>query len=100
VGIGKEPRGRVPFKLGVSDRSKAYVPIYGEIVAQFDVRKPMILLDNPGFRIPYFEPVVGGPNPSGRACLSSTCDAEIRIACAIQSVIAVGLHKNFAPELP
>jgi hypothetical protein len=49
-------RGVLTFELGVSDRSKAYVPIYGEIVAQFDVRKALILLDNPGFGIPYFEP--------------------------------------------
>jgi hypothetical protein len=44
--------------------------------------------------------VVGGSNPSGRACLSSTCDAEISIPCAIQSVIAIGPHESFAPELP
>ena len=27
-------------------------------MAQFDVRKVLIVLENPGFRIPYFEPVV------------------------------------------
>jgi hypothetical protein len=27
-------------------------------------------------------------------------DAEISIACAIQSVIAIGPHESFAPELP
>ena len=54
--INTQPCAVVPFELGVSDHSKAYVPLSREIVAQFDVRKAMILLDNSGFRIPYFEP--------------------------------------------
>jgi hypothetical protein len=48
--------GRVPFELGVSEHSKVSVPRSREIVAQLEVRKPLSLLDNPGYRIPYFEP--------------------------------------------
>jgi hypothetical protein len=41
---------------GVSGHSRAYVPISREIVAQLEVCKGLILLDNPRFGIPYFEP--------------------------------------------
>ena len=46
----------VSLNLGVSDYSKPYLPISREIVAQLEVRKALIFLENPGFRIPYFEP--------------------------------------------
>ena len=75
------------------------MPVSREIVAQFEVRKALILLDNPGFGRPYFEP--GGRRfESVRARLFIKGDAEISIACAIQSVIAIGPHESFAPELP
>jgi hypothetical protein len=32
--------------------------------------------------------------------IGNDCDAESSIACAIQSVIAIGPHESFAPELP
>jgi hypothetical protein len=48
--FGKQNRGRVPFELDVSDDSKVYEPVSGEIVAQFDVRNTLILLDNPSGR--------------------------------------------------
>jgi len=54
--IGKQTRGPVPLKLGVSDHSKAYLAMSREIVAQFEACKSLILLDNPGVGIPYFEP--------------------------------------------
>src|ERR1700690_3491073 len=79
---GKQLRCGVLFQLGVSDHSKAYVPVSGENVAQFEVRKRLILLDNPGFGIP--NQVVGGSNPSGRDCLSSTCDAELSLVALPQ----------------
>ena len=56
LAIGKQPRGGVLFELGVSDHSKAYLPVSRENVAQFEVRKTWILLDNPGFGISCFEP--------------------------------------------
>jgi hypothetical protein len=56
VAIGKQPRGGVLFELGVSDHSKAYLPVSRENVAQFKVRKALILPDNTAFGIPYFEP--------------------------------------------
>jgi hypothetical protein len=46
----------VLFELGVSDHSKAYVPISREIVAQLEARKALILHDNSDFGRPYFEP--------------------------------------------
>ncbi len=36
-------------------------------VAQFEVRKTLILHGNSDFGRSYFEPAVGGSNPSGRA---------------------------------
>jgi hypothetical protein len=56
VAIGKQPRGGMLFELGVSDHSKAYVPVSRENVAQFEVRNALILLGNSDFGIPYFEP--------------------------------------------
>jgi len=65
------PGFAVPFKLGVSDHSQAYEPVSEEIVAQLDVRKALIFLDNPGFGIPYFE--AGGRGfESLRARIKST----------------------------
>ena len=54
--IGKQSRDCVPFELGVSDRSKAYMPLSREIVARFDVHKVLILLGNSELRRPCFEP--------------------------------------------
>ena len=56
MAIGKQPRGVVLFELGVSDHSKAYLPVSRENVAQFEVRKTLILLGNSDFGIPHFEP--------------------------------------------
>jgi len=63
VAIGKQPRGGVPFELGVSDHSTAYKLEPGENVAQFEVRKTLILLGNSAFGIPFFEP--GGATDDG-----------------------------------
>ena len=50
------PRFAVLFELDESDHSKAYEPTSGETAAQFEVRKTLILRDNPGFGRPRFEP--------------------------------------------
>jgi len=46
----------VLLKLDVSDRSKAYLPVSRENVAQFEVRKTLIWRGNSGFGKPYSEP--------------------------------------------
>ena len=63
----KQPRDGVLFELGVSDHSKAYLPVSRGNVAQFEVHKTLILLGNSAFGRPYFEPGAGGSSPSGRA---------------------------------
>jgi len=56
MAIGKQPRDGVLFELGVSDHSKAYLPVSRGNVAQFEVHKTLILLGNSAFGRPYFEP--------------------------------------------
>jgi len=67
----KQPHSSVLFKLGVSDHSKAYVPISREIVAQLEARKALILFGNSDLGRSYFEP--GGRRfESVRAHMKST----------------------------